>query len=350
MGAHEPVKSASSRSISLVDEQRVQCVDSSAREPFIEVVRDAFSYIANFFVKPKEAKWVRGLENDAPVRSTDEALIDFQSRKAQEGIKFDEKGAFLPLPQSWLYYPNAVGIWFVAATIRLLWQMLRDTSSITYDELYGFTPTSWGSLGPQLKSKEEGYFTFLCRILPFLLPMPLTIGAVYAFSLALRVALTAHQFLPFCGVGVALLYVVAVAAQYFFMATRLSLLSRVTGEVYDEEIEGKAISLLVEAAAMIKLAAPTLTVLLVYPTVSLAMKKRWYAPLNFVLSIPLMALVAMTASSAGLISISFLSQPLWLIITAISWGVFIITCVQQTSYELRVRFPEDELDKGCLLE
>lgn len=301
------------------------------------------------FPKAKDAVWVKGL-------SEQDERDEIESLKRKERKKEEKmKGKFLviPLGRNWLLYPNLIGLLFVVMMLKELCSYLffcnsyRSLTPLDRSEELGFisSPDAFFTL---MKRRGEGPVDFFFRVFPIIFSFPMLVGSLYALSLAIKVGFSTQHFSALCGVGCSLLYFLAGAAQFYISSFSTAYLFSISGvdQGFSTPRKAAAYEVAVDLlslyylAMVVKHILPLISLILVSPSVALAMGKpylsKWFRAL---LSIPLffwsLYLLSFVFPDEVVDTISpFISLTLVYSATLGSWGAFIVICLRHKEFEI----------------
>lgn len=331
-------------------EKQIRNRRKNSVEEVVRVLTEEDGIQSHFsFPKAKDAVWVNGL-SEKDEREEIEFLNRMEKKKEEE-----MKGKFLviPLGRNWLLYPNLIGVLFVIMMLRELCNNLffRNLHSsftpLDRSEELGFisSPDAFFTL---MKRRGEGLVEFFFRVFPIIYSFPMLIGSLYAISLAIQVGFSTHHFSALCGVGCSLLYFLAGAAQFYIASFSTSYLFSISAMDQGSSMAGKAAAYEVAVdllslyylAMVVKYILPLISLILISPSVGLAMGKpylsKWFRAL---LSIPLffwsLYLLSFVFAEEVIEAIApFISLTVVYSATLGSWGAFIVMCLRHKEFEI----------------
>lgn len=286
----------------------------------VAVVQDTAEYLSSIHTsKTRAARWVRGLshEDEEMERATQLARERLAAaQNAPPSSRSEDRAAC-----RWLRRPLMVGV----AYLLVLFLMYRDATGFGEMMQLDF-PDSEANTWGIVRGDGEGVVSFLVRVTPQLL-LPSCVAALFSGWLCLTLGSAAHHFTALCGVGTAMLSVMAAVSQIGLLATSCAKSS--ISHRYECEVPFG----LYWVCSVMRVGGPLLALWCAAPLMD--MLRRSYH-LKYMLALPLLAF-----ATAVLISVKHeeratrmfqltyeLLMPVWLI--------FIGTCWFQTPISLEV--------------
>lgn len=322
----------------------------SSREPIVRFLSEDDPEFLSFLSHPKakDAVWVKGL-------SEQDELEEIEFLKMAKRAKEEKAAKFLvvPLGRDWLCYPNILGVAFVVVLLASLFNdfflhgTVNSSSQLNrQDEIQYIYSTD--TFFPLMKRRGEGVVEFFFRVSPIISSFPMLFASLYALCLALIVGISTHHFSALCGVGCAVLYFLAATSQYYITSStagylfRVSAMNKGSTKVRESSFTDVAEELLAlyYLTMIVKYLSPMISVILVCPSVALAMGRfRLSRPLCGFLSIPLFLCCGhlfspLFSNTVEGIRSPFISLTLVYGAMLVSWGAFIWLCLRHKNFEL----------------